>query len=89
MQFAFDPTKNRANVAKHGVSLAMASELDWDAALVWIDDMFEYDEMRMLALAPTARILYQVSFVDRGEIRRIISLRPATPREAKRYVKSL
>jgi len=36
----------------HGVSLSIAGELDWESALVWVDDRFEYDEMRMIALAP-------------------------------------
>jgi hypothetical protein len=30
----------------------MAEELDWDAALVWIDVRFGNDEWRMIALAP-------------------------------------
>ena len=46
MRIEFDKTKDEANLAKHGVSLAMAKELDWDAALVWLDDRFEYDELR-------------------------------------------
>jgi uncharacterized DUF497 family protein len=88
MRFEFDPAKDRTNRAKHGVSLALAVELDWDAALVWVDDRFDYSETRMIALAPETRTLYYVSFVDRGEVRRIISLRPATRREVKYYVQS-
>ena len=88
MRFEFDPTKDRANLAKHGISLVLAIELDWEAALVWIDDRFEYSEMRMIALAPKTGILYYVAFVDRGDARRIISLRRANRREAKHYVQS-
>ena len=40
MRFEFDPDKDAVNQAKHGVSLALAVELDWDAALVWVDDRF-------------------------------------------------
>ena len=47
MRFEFDPTKHRANQAKHGVSLVLAAELDWDAALVWVDGRFEYSEIRI------------------------------------------
>jgi uncharacterized DUF497 family protein len=89
MRIEFDPVKNAANQAKHGVSLALAGELDWEAALVWIDDRFEYNELRMIALAPKRRILYYVAFVERGEVRRIISLRQANRREVKHYVQSL
>jgi uncharacterized protein len=84
----FDPAKDEANRAKHGVSLALAIELDWEAALVWVDDRFEYNEMRMIALAPNTEILYYVAFVDRGKARRIISLRRANRREAKHYVEN-
>jgi uncharacterized DUF497 family protein len=78
-----------ANQTKHGVSLSVAGELDWEAALVWIDDRFEYGEMRMIALAPKTEILYYVAFVDRGEARRVISLRRANRREVKHYVENL
>ena len=89
MRIEFDKTKDEANLAKHGVSLAMARELDWDAALVWLDDRFEYDELRMIALAPKTEILYYVSFVDRGAVRRIVSLRQANRREVQHYVKAI
>ncbi len=89
MKIGFDPAKDLANQAQHGVSLALAGELDWDAALVWVDDRFEYDELRMIALAPKTEILYYVAFVDRGDALRIISLRQANRREVKHYVQSI
>jgi uncharacterized DUF497 family protein len=89
MRVEFDPAKDEANVAKHGVSLALAKKLDWDAALVWADDRFEYDEMRMIALAPETQTLYYVAFVERGGARRIISLRRATRREVKHYAENI
>ena len=89
MYIEFDPVKDVANQTKHGVSLSVAGELDWEAALLWIDDRFEYGEMRMIALAPETEILYYVAFVDRGEVRRVISLRRANRREVKHYVENL
>jgi uncharacterized DUF497 family protein len=89
MRVEFDPAKDAANLAKHVVSFALAAELDWEAALVWVDNRFEYDELRMIALAPKTSILYYVAFVERGEVRRPISLRRANRREVKRYVQSL
>jgi uncharacterized DUF497 family protein len=85
MLIEFDPRKDAANQAKHGVSLALAAELDWDAALVWIDDRIEYGESRMIGLAPNTGIVYYAAFVDRGDVRRIISLRRANRREVKYY----
>lgn len=89
MQIEFDPVKDAGNRAKHGVSLTLAAELDWDAALVWVDDRFAYAEFRMIALAPTTGILYYVAFVDRASVRRIISLLRANRREVKHYVESI
>ena len=88
MNIEFDPDKDTANIAAHGVSLSLAAQLDWDAALVWIDDRYEYDELRMIALAPDTATLYTVAFVERGEAYRIISLRPATRREVKHYAEN-
>lgn len=88
MRIEFDPVKDAGNQAKHGVSLALAGALDWEAALVWVDDRFEYAELRMIALALKTHILYYVSFVDRGAVRRIIILRRANRREVKHYVEN-
>jgi uncharacterized protein len=88
MRIEFDPTKDASNQLKHGVSLVMAAELDWDAAWVWVDERVDYNEMRMIALAPKTEILYCVAFVDRGDVRRIISLRRANRREVKHYVEN-
>ncbi|MBK8570175.1 MAG: BrnT family toxin [Nitrosomonadales bacterium] len=89
MKIEFDQAKDVANQTKHGVSLALANELNWEAALVWIDDRFEYGELRIIALAPKTGILYYVAFVDRGKMRRIISLRQANRREVTHYVKNI
>ena len=88
MQIEFDPAKDEVNQDKHGVSLALAAELDWDSSLVWLDERFEYNEMRIIALAPKTGILYYVAFVERSRDRRIISLRRANRREVKHYVQN-
>ena len=89
MQIDFDPNKDQLNLSKHGLSLALAAELDWEEALVWVDDRAAYGQTRMIALAPKTEILYFVAFVDRGQIRRIISLRRANRREVKHYVQAI
>ena len=88
MEFIFDPGKDATNLGKHGLSLAAAAELSWEAALVWIDDRADYGEVRVVALAPIGDILYFVAFVDRETKRRIISLRRANRREVNHYVKA-
>ena len=88
MRIEFDPAKDESNQAKHGVPLSLAEELNWDAALVWVDERFEYGELRMIALAPKTETLYYVAFVERAAARRIISLRRANRREVKHYVEN-
>lgn len=88
MRIEFDPDKDASNQAKHGLSLNLAALLDWEHALVWVDDRHAYGELRMIALAPQTGVLYYVAFVDRNEARRIISLRKANRREVKHYVQS-
>jgi uncharacterized DUF497 family protein len=89
VQFDFDSGKDATNLSKHGLSLASAAELSWDAALVWIDDRADYGEVRMVALAPLGDILCFVAFVDREPARRVISLRRANRREVNHYVKAI
>lgn len=69
--------------------LALAADLAWNAALVWVDDRFDDAELRMIALAPEIDTLYYVAFVDRGDARRIICLRRATRREVKHHVENI
>lgn len=85
MHIEFDPTKDTANQVKHGVSLALAADLAWDSAMVWMDSRKEYGEERQSALALLGNRLYFVAFVDRGEVRRPISLRKANIREVNQY----
>jgi uncharacterized DUF497 family protein len=86
IRIEFDPSKDASNQLKHGLSLAFAEQLDWESALVWIDDRFEYGEQRMIALAPETGVVYYAAFVDRDDVRRVISLRRANRKEVKHYV---
>jgi uncharacterized DUF497 family protein len=86
VKISFDPAKDAANFQKHGIDLAEAEELDWDAALVKPDSRRDYGEARQIGYAPMANRLYCVVFVERADDLRIISLRKANSREVTRYV---
>lgn len=86
MEITYDSVKDSTNIAKHGLSLATASDLDWDTALIWRDSRKEYGEIRLSATVLLGTRLHFVAFVDRGDERRIISLRKANAREVKLYV---
>lgn len=88
MEIEFDPNKDKANLNKHGVSLAEAANLDWGNAMETEDDREDYNEVRMYVLAPLGNRLHAVIYTDRGDVRRIISLRKANKREVTEYVKA-
>ena len=85
MKFNFDSNKDAINLAKHQLSLADAGNLDWKAALIWVDNRQDYGEIRQIGLVPMNQRLYVVVFVDKKTERRIISLRKANNREYERY----
>lgn len=87
MQYEFDPVKDQANLAKHGVSLGLANELEWDTLQSKEDDRRNYGELRVAGYALMGVRLYCVVFVDRGDVRRVISLRRANNRERVFYAK--
>ena len=92
MNVTFDPAKDAANLAKHGVSLTEAAGFEWGTAVVWPDTRRDYGEPRMVALGYIGLRIMSVVFVDRPPEqpteRRIISLRKANTREVKRYAET-
>ena len=89
MRFVFDPDKDKLNLAKHGLSLSFAEKLIWEEAYVWVDPRYAYDELRMIGLVSGGNTLYFVAFVDRGDVRRTISLRRTERRGVKKYVENI
>lgn len=81
----FDAAKDASNQAKHGISLRLAQEMDWDRMLIRPDKRFDYGEHRLCGLGAIGRRLHFVVFVDRSNERRVISLRKANFREMKFY----
>jgi uncharacterized DUF497 family protein len=88
MCIEFDPAKDAAKKAKHGLSLALVADLEWDSAMVWTDGRMDYGETRQSALALIGQRLYFVAYVDRDQTRRAISLRKANIREATHYAEN-
>ena len=89
MNISFDPAKDAANRAKHGVSLAVATHLNWDWLLCRPDGRRDYRELREVGFAPLVVRVYCVVFVQQGRSFRIISLRRANAREVNDYDQAL
>ena len=89
MKIEFSSTKDATNIAKHGISLAMAELLEWDLLLATEDKRENYGEVRMIGFAPIGRKVYCVVFTENNEVYRIISLRKALPKEVRAYANQI
>ena len=89
MRFNFGPGKHAANLGKHGLSLAAAAELSWEAALAWLNDRAHYGEVTIVALARIGNTLYFVAVEERESTWRMSSLRRANRHEVNHDVKAI
>jgi uncharacterized DUF497 family protein len=78
----FDPAKDAANIAKHGLSLAKASEME---VLARVEDR-RFAERRMRAFGMIEGKMYCLAYVIRNGRVRAISLRRSREKEYRRYV---
>jgi uncharacterized DUF497 family protein len=80
------PAKDAVNLTKHGISLADAADFDFAAAVVTIDDRFDYGEVRFRAFAYANGQGRCLAFaaIDSTTIR-AISYRRARQKEMQRY----
>lgn len=87
MEIEFDPAKNLANIAKHGLSLQAAEGFDWETAFEREDDRFDYGETRFVGIGLIAERLFVLVFAEGSHENavRAISLRPAEKHEARFY----
>ncbi len=79
----FDPVKDAINLSKHGVSLARW--VDLDIKTTFVDDRFDYGEVRYRAYGFIDGVAYCLTFTGRDARVRPISLRRAHQKEMRRY----
>lgn len=83
MDIEFDPAKDEINIAKHGVSLARAVDME---ILSYVeDDRSEYGEIRYRAWGLIDGKAHCLAFTHRDNRVRAISLRRAHKKEMDRY----
>lgn len=82
----FDPTKNAANVRKHGVSLADGDGVLLDPLALTVEDEAWAGEQRWQTIGMNSLgRLVVVIWTYRGEDVRLISVRQPEPRERRDY----
>ena len=83
--YEWDEGKNAANRAKHGVGFELVLAFDWAAAVIQLDERYDYGELRYRAFGRIGGDAHCIAFTPRNSRLRIISLRPMHEKEARRY----
>ena len=81
----WDENKRQKTLDERGLDFAYLINFDWDNAIVFDDDRFDYGEHRQAALGFLDNRLVAIAFTIRGHNVRVISLRKANDRERKVY----
>ncbi len=82
----FDPDKDAANIAKHGLSLVEGEGVLNDPLGLTIEDESSEGEPRWITIgANTSGELLVVVWTERDDNERLISVRRATAKERKEY----
>ena len=89
MGFEWDPGKDAANAAKHGIDFEDACRIFEGPVLERVDDRRDYGETRIAAVGVVAGRHLFVVYTARGRHRRIISARRANGDEREAYEEAL
>lgn len=82
LRITFDPQKDRANLAKHGVALSDFPGFDNDSIVI-PDNRRNYGEERWRAFGRIGGVGYMIVFTVRGHEIRLISYRRAHEKEMR------
>jgi uncharacterized protein len=85
VQYEWDPAKNAANLAKHGIDFADAMVIFDGPVLETVDKRRNYGEERIAAIGVANDLELFVVYTMRGRNRRLISARRASRYERERY----
>jgi uncharacterized DUF497 family protein len=83
MNVEFDDVKDAANLAKHGVSLALGVVVLANPIGEVVDDRRDYGEHRINAFGLVESRLFACTYTIRNDARRIISVRRASRQEQR------
>lgn len=86
MKFEWDEAKNASNIEKHGVRFEDAQAIFDGPVLTFEDTRHDYGEPRLNSIGSAGGVvILTVTHTDRQGVTRIISARPASRTERKRY----
>ena len=85
-EYEWDEEKRQENADKHTIDFTEIHAFEWDTALYNSNDT--HDELRWVVTSYIGIRLHTVVYPSRGDRKRIISLRKASPREMRDYAKA-
>ena len=86
MLFEWDDKKNATNLKKHGIEFEVAISIFKGLVLTKTDSRVDYAEVREISLGEIGnQIVIVIVHTDRKNVTRVISARPASKTERKKY----
>jgi uncharacterized DUF497 family protein len=85
----YDPAKREETLKNRGLDFEDAPKILGGTYLQMEDDRADYGETRWLVVGRLNQIMVALVWTQRGEARRIISMRKCNAREQKKYGPSL
>jgi hypothetical protein len=85
MKIDYPHPKRDVTLAERGLDMARAAEIFDGATLTVVDDRKDYGEIRQITIGFLDGRMVVMVWTQRGETRRIISLRKANEREQTAY----
>ena len=89
MQITFDEGKRRKTLDERGLDFANAGRVFDGSEFTWVDDRFDYGEIRYNTFGSLDGRLIALTWTIRGDKRHIISMRKANEREQARYRRAM
>ena len=86
MDFEFDPAKSDKNLRERGFDFAYAARVFEGKVFTFVDERFEYGEVRMVAIGEIEGRVFTVVYTDRDDVRRIISAHRASRQETRKWL---
>lgn len=86
MEFEWDPDKSDKTYARRGFDFALAAGIFTGPTVEVVDTPHDYGEARIQAIGRTAGLMLVVVYTDRGDVRRIISVRIANRKERAQWL---
>ncbi|HEX8160380.1 MAG TPA: BrnT family toxin [Pyrinomonadaceae bacterium] len=89
MKFEWDEAKNKENIRKHELDFADAWEIFAAPMLAALDAREDYGEDRWIGIGFLRNFIAVVTYAEREEVIRVISLRKALKHERTRFEQAL